>query len=97
MTHKKLSRNAPCPCGSGRKYKQCCWDKGFEWVEDEAGAVYRSTPMSPEVREALGQLSFSAAPRARDLSSVVSVPGALTGAAKGRGCPAHPPARNGRG
>ncbi|MHC4409772.1 MAG: SEC-C metal-binding domain-containing protein [Planctomycetota bacterium] len=20
----KLGRNAPCPCGSGRKYKQCC-------------------------------------------------------------------------
>ena len=20
----KLSRNAPCPCGSGRKYKNCC-------------------------------------------------------------------------
>jgi uncharacterized protein len=21
---KKVGRNAPCPCGSGRKYKQCC-------------------------------------------------------------------------
>ncbi len=21
---KKIGRNAPCPCGSGRKYKQCC-------------------------------------------------------------------------
>jgi hypothetical protein len=56
MTHKKLSRNAPCPCGSGRKYKHCCWGKGFEWVEDEAGAVFRSTPLSPEVRVA-GHLS----------------------------------------
>lgn len=56
MPHKKLSRNAPCPCGSGRKYKHCCWDKGFEWVEGEAGTVYRSTPMTPEVREALEQL-----------------------------------------
>ena len=53
MRHKKLSRNAPCPCGSGKKYKACCWGKGFEWVEDEAGTVFRSTPMSPEVREAL--------------------------------------------
>jgi hypothetical protein len=25
-------RNEPCPCGSGRKYKQCCLDK------DEAAA-----------------------------------------------------------
>ncbi len=22
---KKISRNAPCPCGSGKKYKQCCF------------------------------------------------------------------------
>jgi hypothetical protein len=21
----KTGRNAPCPCGSGRKYKHCCW------------------------------------------------------------------------
>jgi uncharacterized protein YecA (UPF0149 family) len=20
----KISRNAPCPCGSGKKYKNCC-------------------------------------------------------------------------
>ncbi len=23
----KISRNAPCPCGSGKKYKNCCWQK----------------------------------------------------------------------
>ncbi|MBD3372890.1 MAG: preprotein translocase subunit SecA [Candidatus Coatesbacteria bacterium] len=23
----KLGRNDPCPCGSGKKYKKCCWDK----------------------------------------------------------------------
>ena len=56
MSHKKLSRHAPCPCGSGKKYKHCCWDKGFEWVEDEDGTVYKSMPMSPDVREALEQL-----------------------------------------
>ena len=22
-----VGRNEPCPCGSGRKYKQCCLDK----------------------------------------------------------------------
>jgi SEC-C motif len=21
---RKISRNAPCPCGSGKKYKKCC-------------------------------------------------------------------------
>ncbi len=24
MTHSKIRRNDPCPCGSGKKYKQCC-------------------------------------------------------------------------
>jgi hypothetical protein len=27
---RKHSRNAPCPCGSGKKYKNCCWDKGID-------------------------------------------------------------------
>ena len=24
ITDKKVGRNAPCPCGSGNKYKKCC-------------------------------------------------------------------------
>jgi len=24
---KPVSRNAPCPCGSGKKYKRCCFDR----------------------------------------------------------------------
>ncbi len=24
----KIGRNDPCPCGSGRKYKKCCWRDG---------------------------------------------------------------------
>lgn len=24
---KKIGRNDPCPCGSGKKYKACCWKK----------------------------------------------------------------------
>lgn len=23
----KLARNAPCPCGSGEKFKRCCGDR----------------------------------------------------------------------
>ncbi|MCX5873963.1 MAG: SEC-C metal-binding domain-containing protein [Deltaproteobacteria bacterium] len=23
-TTEKIGRNAPCPCGSGKKYKKCC-------------------------------------------------------------------------
>jgi len=24
----RVGRNDPCPCGSGKKFKKCCWDKG---------------------------------------------------------------------
>jgi hypothetical protein len=43
MPRKKLSRNAPCPCGSGKKYKMCCWGKG---VEDDLGSG-RQQPQYP--------------------------------------------------
>ena len=26
----KAGRNDPCPCGSGKKYKNCCWDKDHQ-------------------------------------------------------------------
>ncbi len=38
--NKKISRNDPCPCGSGRKYKNCCLNKGGEDVSLEV--VYRN-------------------------------------------------------
>ncbi len=30
---KKISRNAPCPCGSGKKYKYCCLNKPKEAID----------------------------------------------------------------
>ena len=30
----KVGRNAPCPCGSGKKYKKCCLDKDREKFHD---------------------------------------------------------------
>ncbi len=33
----KISRNAPCPCGSGRKYKQCCLNRETERSRLRAG------------------------------------------------------------
>ena len=38
-------RNDPCPCGSGLKYKRCCWQKAFApapQVKDHDGAVARA-------------------------------------------------------
>ena len=55
MSRKKVSRNAPCPCGSGKKYKHCCYNKGFEWQEDEQGQVYKSIPMNDEMAGILEQ------------------------------------------
>ncbi|MGB3750403.1 MAG: SEC-C metal-binding domain-containing protein, partial [Arcobacteraceae bacterium] len=28
VAEKKVARNSPCPCGSGKKYKQCCGQSG---------------------------------------------------------------------
>ncbi|HKI34907.1 MAG TPA: SEC-C domain-containing protein [Gemmataceae bacterium] len=53
MARGKLSRNAACPCGSGRKYKHCCWGKAFDWVEDEQGGPFREVPLSAEARALL--------------------------------------------
>lgn len=33
----KVRRNDPCPCGSGRKYKNCCMPKGSRGGEDRGG------------------------------------------------------------
>jgi hypothetical protein len=53
MAHKKISRNAPCPCGSGKKYKHCCYKKGFDWEEDEHGTIFKSVPMSQDMSQVL--------------------------------------------
>lgn len=50
---KKISRNDRCPCGSGKKFKKCCIDKDFEWLEDEDGNIFKSIPMSDEMVDVL--------------------------------------------
>src|SRR5262245_65910717 len=44
MPRKKLSRNDPCPCRSGKKYKYCCYGKG---LEDDLGPDTRQSPKYP--------------------------------------------------
>ena len=56
MPKKRIPRNAPCPCGSGKKYKNCCYEKGFQWVQDEDRTLGKSIPMTEEVNEVLQQL-----------------------------------------
>ena len=44
MPKKRIPRNAPCPCGSGKKFKNCCYEKGFHWVQDEDRTNGKSIP-----------------------------------------------------
>ena len=51
---RSISRNEPCPCGSGRKYKHCCLKKRLEWLIDEDGKLHRSVPIDdPELSRVL--------------------------------------------
>src|SRR4051794_33256822 len=48
MSRKKVSRNDPCPCGSGRKFKHCCIGKGIDWEARQApGARRLPAPAAP--------------------------------------------------
>jgi len=53
MAHRKISRNALCPCGSGKKYKHCCLRKDFEWVEDDDGTVFKAMPITDGIADLL--------------------------------------------
>ena len=57
MGRKPFPRNERCPCGSGDKYKRCCFLKGFHFYrDDETGEVIRSVPLNREVRAELDPL-----------------------------------------
>ena len=36
---RRVGRNDPCPCGSGRKFKQCCAGKTERWSRTASYAV----------------------------------------------------------
>ena len=47
----KVSRNDPCPCGSGRKHKHCCiakTDERLHFSTDVAGKTVEELQMEPE-------------------------------------------------
>lgn len=41
---KKVERNDPCPCGSGKKFKKCCESKGLR-------AKFQVQPLTPGALE----------------------------------------------
>jgi len=46
----RIGRNAPCPCGSGRKYKKCCLaaDEAAARRERAEAAAAEAIPDEPE-------------------------------------------------
>jgi hypothetical protein len=59
MAGKKISRNDPCPCGSGKKFKHCCIGKDIDWTARAQRSPLRSLG-SPRPRPVkFSPLSFS--------------------------------------
>lgn len=53
MSGRRLSPDAACPCGSDKEYGDCCHDKGFDWVVDEDGNIFKSVPVTEELAEVI--------------------------------------------
>jgi hypothetical protein len=53
MSQQPIGRNTPCPCGSGKKYKQCCLKRDVDWVENDDGTIRRSIPISEDLQAEL--------------------------------------------
>jgi hypothetical protein len=53
MPRRRLPPSAPCPCDSGKKYKDCCHDKGFEWQVDDEGNIFKSIPFAEDLAEVI--------------------------------------------
>jgi tetratricopeptide (TPR) repeat protein len=47
----KINRNAPCPCGSGKKYKRCCLsqDQAAAVLRRQQAALEEPSPLPPSV------------------------------------------------
>ena len=48
----KIGRNSPCPCGSGKKYKKCCYEKDQELLRDASpyeGVTMTQAQSSPGI------------------------------------------------
>jgi len=59
----KIGRNDPCPCGSGRKYKNCCLeDQGSGSLPEGPAGVFA------EIRQALQGRQFSSLEEVRSFT-----------------------------
>jgi hypothetical protein len=75
MGRKPFPRNERCPCGSGDKYKRCCFLKGITYqVDDETGEVVRAVRLTREARAELD--SAAAVQREKFIAKFGREPGA---------------------
>ena len=50
--NKKVGRNDPCPCGSGKKYKSCCFAKSVARSgKQKITAKWLNAPQAPNLIE----------------------------------------------
>jgi hypothetical protein len=49
--NEKVGRNDPCPCGSGKKYKQCCLLKKGPGGKRKISAKWLNAPAGPNLIE----------------------------------------------
>jgi hypothetical protein len=54
-TRQKISRNDPCPCGSGKKFKHCHYGKDIDW---SARTETARRPVLPRMVSKAASLSF---------------------------------------
>jgi hypothetical protein len=55
-----LRRNDPCPCGSGKKYKKCCYDEEADAIEAAAEAELEALARAAEQSESPAEESAGA-------------------------------------
>ena len=49
----KVAPGEICPCGKKETYRNCCWEKNFDWVINDEGEVSKITPINTDVEDAL--------------------------------------------
>jgi len=78
-------RNAPCPCGSGRKYKKCCMES------DDRKAVEAIRIGQEEAREKAREALERAERKARESAAASASGDAAKQVPPSRGAPSRPP------
>ncbi len=60
----KVARNDPCPCGSGKKYKKCCYLNDSDMAK--AKAVNPASALNEDIKEAMQDKDFESIDEANE-------------------------------